>query len=188
MPLAFSTTRTPIGSLPIISGAPASAWRPMSIATMSTTCSPAKQRPSSNAMIGAVFLVSELHGATRRASSAGRSDDSFPRSVSGKALREPEGRRQAHGLPTLAELGGARVRSGLDGRSTARALRGETQPASPFLYWEFHERGFQQAVRMGKWKAARLKTGDPLEVYDLETDPHEEQQRRRGQGRGDRET
>jgi arylsulfatase A-like enzyme len=56
----------------------------------------------------------------------------------------------------------------------SRALRGQPQPSSAFLYWEFHERGFQQAVRMGRWKAVRLKNGAPLELYDLETDPHEE--------------
>ena len=39
-----------------------------------------------------------------------------------------------------------------------------------FLYWEFHERGFQQAVRMGDWKAVRLKVGAPLELYNLKTD------------------
>ena len=26
---------------------------------------------------------------------------------------------------------------------------------------------------MGKWKAVRLKPGEPLELYDLETDGHE---------------
>jgi arylsulfatase A-like enzyme len=56
----------------------------------------------------------------------------------------------------------------------ARALRGESQPTHPFLYWEFHERGFQQAVRMGQWKAVRLKKDAPLELYDLERDPREE--------------
>ena len=76
-------------------------------------------------------------------------------------------------LPTLAELAGARVPGGLDGMSMVRALRGEPQPAHDFLYWEFHERGFQQAVRMGRWKAVRQTPGDPLEVYDLETDPRE---------------
>jgi len=55
-----------------------------------------------------------------------------------------------------------------------RALRGERQPAHDFLYWEFHERGFQQAVRMGRWKAVRLAKDAPLELYDLETDPREE--------------
>jgi arylsulfatase A len=77
-------------------------------------------------------------------------------------------------LPTLAELAGARVPDGIDGRSMARALKGEAQPAQDFLYWEFHERGFQQAVRMGTWKAVRLKTGAPLELYDLATDPAEQ--------------
>jgi arylsulfatase A-like enzyme len=77
-------------------------------------------------------------------------------------------------LPTLAEIAGARAPSGLDGISMRRALRGETQPSHEFLYWEFHERGFQQAVRMGRWKAVRLKSGAALELYDLETDPREE--------------
>ena len=78
-------------------------------------------------------------------------------------------------LPTLAELTGSRAPAGLDGISMARALRGEAQPTERFLYWEFHERGFQQAVRMGRWKAVRLKVGVPLELYDLHMDPNEQQ-------------
>jgi arylsulfatase A-like enzyme len=77
-------------------------------------------------------------------------------------------------LPTLVDIAGGKAPDGIDGRSMARALRGEPQPSSEFLYWEFHERGFQQAVRMGRWKAVRLKHGGPLELYDLESDPHEE--------------
>jgi arylsulfatase A-like enzyme len=77
-------------------------------------------------------------------------------------------------LPTLAELTGARAPAGLDGISMARALRGNAQPIDRFLYWEFHERGFQQAVRMGRWKAVRLKVGAPLELYDLQADPSEQ--------------
>jgi arylsulfatase A-like enzyme len=69
---------------------------------------------------------------------------------------------------------GARVPAGLDGMSMAAALRGESQSTHPFFYWEFHERGFQQAVRMDRWKAVRLTPGGPLEVYDLDADPHEE--------------
>jgi arylsulfatase A len=76
-------------------------------------------------------------------------------------------------FPTLAELAGATPRAGLDGRSIARALRGQSQPAPAFLYWEFHERGFQQAVRMGAWKAARLTKDAPLELYNLDRDPAE---------------
>jgi arylsulfatase A-like enzyme len=77
-------------------------------------------------------------------------------------------------LPTLAEVAGARAPAGLDGISMARALRGEAQPVDRTLYWEFHERGFQQAVRMGRWKAVRMKVGAPLELYDLQTDPNEQ--------------
>ena len=92
----------------------------------------------------------------------------------------PAGRVSAHPaahwdlFPTLAELAGAKTPAGLDGRSIARALRGQRQPAPEFLYWEFHERGFQQAVRMGRWKAVRLTKDSPLELYDLETDPREQ--------------
>ena len=91
----------------------------------------------------------------------------------------PAGRVSAHPwahwdmFPTLAELASAQVPAGLDGMSMARALRGETQPAHEFLYWEFHERGFQQAVRMGRWKAVRLSKDAPLEIYDLQADPAE---------------
>jgi arylsulfatase A-like enzyme len=77
-------------------------------------------------------------------------------------------------LPTLAEIAGARAPSGLDGMSMARALFGLSQPTHELLYWEFHERGFQQAVRMGRWKAVRLKTEAPLELYDLESDSGEQ--------------
>ena len=78
-------------------------------------------------------------------------------------------------LPTLADIAGAPIPPGLDGISMARALRGEASPTHPFLYWEFHERGFQQAARMGAWKAVRLQRHGPLELYDLATDAGERQ-------------
>ena len=77
-------------------------------------------------------------------------------------------------LPTLSELAGAKAPPAIDGLSMTRALRGQPQPTHDFLYWEFHERGFQQAVRAGRWKAVRLAKAAPLELYDLEGDPHEE--------------
>ncbi len=74
-------------------------------------------------------------------------------------------------LPTAAELGGARVPAGLDGLSVVPTLLGQgTQKQHDFLYWEFHEKGFQQGVRMGDWKAVRDKRGGPLELYDLSKD------------------
>ena len=47
------------------------------------------------------------------------------------------------------------------------------QPQHEYLYWEFHEKGSKQAVRMGDWKAIRLEIGKPLELYDLKRDPGE---------------
>jgi arylsulfatase A-like enzyme len=74
-------------------------------------------------------------------------------------------------LPTAAELAGAKAPAHIDGISLLPTLRGQPQTNQhAFLYWEFHERGFQQAVRMGDWKAVRLKVGQPLELYNLQTD------------------
>jgi arylsulfatase A-like enzyme len=78
-------------------------------------------------------------------------------------------------LPTLADLAGIAAPAGVDGVSIRRALRDQPQRAHEFMYWEFHERGFQQAVRMGDWKAVRLSKDSPLELYNLRTDPTESQ-------------
>jgi len=43
-----------------------------------------------------------------------------------------------------------------------------------FLYWEFHERGFDQALRMGDWKGIRIGLDTPLRLYNLKTDLHED--------------
>ena len=78
-------------------------------------------------------------------------------------------------FPTVADLAGAKTPPNVDGMSMRRALSGQAQPTHEFLYWEFHERGFQQAVRTGPWKAVRLKRNAPLELYHLERDPGEQQ-------------
>lgn len=77
-------------------------------------------------------------------------------------------------LPTLADIAGGRTPANLDGVSMKRALIGAPQPSHPFMYWEFHERGYQRAVRMGRWKGLVLKPGASMELYDLEADPGEE--------------
>jgi arylsulfatase A-like enzyme len=77
-------------------------------------------------------------------------------------------------FPTLADLAGAKTPANVDGLSMRRALVGQPQPTHEYLYWEFHERGFQQAVRSGPWKAVRLKRGAPFELYNLDADPAEQ--------------
>jgi len=81
-------------------------------------------------------------------------------------------------LPTAAEIARVRLREKetLDGRSMLPALLGRPSTNQhQFLYWEFHERGFQQAVRMGDWKAVRPAAGAPLELYNLQTAPAEKE-------------
>jgi arylsulfatase A-like enzyme len=73
-------------------------------------------------------------------------------------------------LPTLAELGGAAAPSDIDGISMLPALLGKPQRQHEYLYWEFHERGFRQAIRMGDWKGVRLAKGAKIELYDLAKD------------------
>jgi arylsulfatase A-like enzyme len=73
-------------------------------------------------------------------------------------------------LPTAAAIAGAKTPSGIDGISMLPALQGRKQRSHDFLYWEFHERGFEQAVRMGDWKAVRHGTQSSLELYYLKTD------------------
>lgn len=75
-------------------------------------------------------------------------------------------------LPTMAELTGASApaRAPLDGVSVLAAMTEGKAIEHPPLYFEFHERGFTRAARMGDWKAVKLGTKAPLELYDLRTD------------------
>lgn len=77
-------------------------------------------------------------------------------------------------FPTIAELARLTPPEGLDGISMAPTLLGRAQTNQPsHLYWEFHERGFHQAVRLDDWKGIRSGTNAPVELYDLKTDLRE---------------
>ena len=84
-------------------------------------------------------------------------------------------------LPTFAQLAGIDIPDGVpcDGISLLPTLSGnEVQPSHEYLYWEFHERGGSQAVRMGYWKGVRRQlrkygTEASVELYDLRSDPGE---------------
>jgi arylsulfatase A-like enzyme len=76
-------------------------------------------------------------------------------------------------LPTLADLAGARgIPRNVDGVSIAPTLLGKRQDPERPLYWESYggRDGFQQAVRMGRWKGVRHGLEEPLELYDLPAD------------------
>lgn len=81
-------------------------------------------------------------------------------------------------LPTFAELAKQPQPNGIDGISIVPVLLGQKNPpAHPWLYWEFHEQGGKQAVRMGKWKGVKLNAASqpngPIELYDLQKDVSE---------------
>jgi arylsulfatase A-like enzyme len=77
-------------------------------------------------------------------------------------------------LPTAAVLAGVQSPAGIDGIAMLPAGGEAKPPRHDYLYWEFFERGFQQAVRVGNWKAVSLKQGAPLELYDIAKDPGEQ--------------
>jgi arylsulfatase A-like enzyme len=82
-------------------------------------------------------------------------------------------------LPTASELAGANPPNNIDGISMVPTLLGTgSQKQHEYLYWEFHERGGKQAVRIGDYKAVRLnihkEPNSPLELYNLADDLHED--------------
>lgn len=72
-------------------------------------------------------------------------------------------------FPTLLDVAGVSEIPVRDGVSMKPALVSGTAVAHGPLYWEFHERGFSQAVRKDNWKLLKTTTG-ALELYDLKTD------------------
>ena len=79
-------------------------------------------------------------------------------------------------LPTCCELAGSDIPNGIDGISMVPTLLGRQrrQMKHEALYWEFHEQGKKQAVRMGDWKGVRLnvakRADGPIELYNLKDD------------------
>lgn len=74
---------------------------------------------------------------------------------------------------TLAEIAGAKSSNETDGISMFPALFGNQEPNHKFIYWEFHEGGFAQAVRIKNWKAVRHGLNGKIELYDLQKDVRE---------------
>jgi arylsulfatase A len=79
-------------------------------------------------------------------------------------------------LPTCCELVGIKAPEGIDGISMLPTLLGKPgeQREHLYLYWEFHEQGKRQAVRMGDWKGIRQNVAKnpngPIELYNLKND------------------
>ncbi|MDP4130433.1 MAG: arylsulfatase [Bacteroidota bacterium] len=82
-------------------------------------------------------------------------------------------------FPTFAEMAGQPIPSSSDGISLLPTLRSKgKQKQHDYLYWEFHEDGGSQAVRMGNWKAVRLGVmqdpDSPILLFNLSKDQQEQ--------------
>lgn len=75
-------------------------------------------------------------------------------------------------LPTLSEIADVAPPEDIDGISIWPTLKGEEQPIlhERHIYWEFYERGFQQAIRQGNWKGVKLAPDSAWALYDLSND------------------
>ena len=76
-------------------------------------------------------------------------------------------------LPTAMEVAGITTPAGIDGISILPTLTGGIQKQHEYFYWEFHEGGFQQAIRQGDWKLVRQNPSQTVQLFDLKSDPKE---------------
>jgi arylsulfatase A-like enzyme len=76
-------------------------------------------------------------------------------------------------FPTFAEIAKTSAPKGLDGISVLPVWTNNAETRPRPLYWEFHEGGFMQAVRIGNWKGVRRGLNGKIELFDLEKDEAE---------------
>jgi uncharacterized sulfatase len=80
-------------------------------------------------------------------------------------------------MATACDMSGTDLPPKTDSLSFLPTLKGKTkeQKRHKFLYWEFYERTFRQAVIMEDWKLIRSGMDNAkLELYDLKNDIHED--------------
>ncbi|MCF7689794.1 MAG: arylsulfatase [Cephaloticoccus sp.] len=78
-------------------------------------------------------------------------------------------------MATCAELAGVPPPADTDGTSVLPVITGKVETLGDrTLYWEFPRDRLQQALRHGRWKAIRDGRDQPLELYDLQLDPAEQ--------------
>jgi arylsulfatase A-like enzyme len=84
-------------------------------------------------------------------------------------------------MPTLLEAAGVATDQVLDGRSMLRTITGKPQPVlDRDLFWGRREGGnfkggYISAIRRGDWKLLQPMPEEAYELYNLATDPMEEE-------------
>lgn len=74
-------------------------------------------------------------------------------------------------FPTVCDLTGVPVPAGLDGRSFAAVVRGQSTHARGTIFLAY--RDVQRAVRQGDWKLIRYPKINRTQLFDLANDPYE---------------
>lgn len=73
--------------------------------------------------------------------------------------------------PTVCELTGVAVPSGLDGKSLASMLQGKAAKVRDYAFTAYKD--VQRAIRDDRWKLIRYPKIDKTQLFDLHADPHE---------------
>ena len=74
-------------------------------------------------------------------------------------------------FPTFAEMAGAEVPGGVEGKSLVPILTGKETKVRDVLYTAY--RDCQRALRDDRWKLIRYPLVDRIQLFDLRDDPHE---------------
>ena len=74
-------------------------------------------------------------------------------------------------FPTVCDLAGAPIPTGLEGRSQAAVIRRETESVRDTVFLAYKD--LQRAVRRGRWKLIQYPKINRTQLFDLESDPHE---------------
>jgi len=88
----------------------------------------------------------------------------------------PKGRTEAFAylmdiFPTVCELVGAPIPSGLDGRSLKPVMDGKVNNVRETMFYAYRQ--VQRAIRDARWKMIRYPRIDKTQLFDLKADPDE---------------
>jgi arylsulfatase A-like enzyme len=74
-------------------------------------------------------------------------------------------------FPTVCELAGAKIPSGVEGKSLATIIAGKEAKVRDSVFLGY--RDVQRAVRTGRWKLIRYPQVDKTQLFDVAADPYE---------------
>ena len=74
-------------------------------------------------------------------------------------------------FPTVCELIGSKIPSGIDAKSLAPVIAGKTQIVRDYAFTSYTDS--QRAIRDQRWKLIRYPKINLSQLFDLQNDPHE---------------